>query len=136
MTCDCCPDTAMTCEKPPPAVTHGHVLFNNKKKFFYCGDQVEILCELGFVIDDGKSSNNHSMQITCSSDQIWDAIFLNCTGMITFNYIIMSLHTCMQAHTCIHAHRHVYMCAHTRRHTMLYICVIFWGFYMGPFFPS
>ncbi|KAI0223265.1 hypothetical protein LSAT2_025516 [Lamellibrachia satsuma] len=71
----------VTCEKPP-AVTRGDVLLNNKKTNFYYRDQVEVLCDLGYVIDDGSSSNSNSMMITCLSNKTWDIAFLNCTDAI------------------------------------------------------
>ena len=82
-TLECCHYTAVNCERPPSSVTHGRVLFNDKKTYFYNEDYVEILCDLGYVIDDGSSRNNISRKIACQSDHTWDAVFVSCTGRLT-----------------------------------------------------
>ena len=83
LNCDCCNHTGKTCEKPPSSVKNGEVLFSDKKTYFYYKDEVEILCHLGYVIDDHSSSSNSSKKITCNSDGKWDSKFPNCTGNIT-----------------------------------------------------
>jgi len=87
VTCECCHYTAVTCEKPPPSVIHGKVLFSNEKTHFYYGDTVEVLCDLGYVIDEGMSLSQDSMTVTCQPDRTWDAAFPNCTGMIRCNFV-------------------------------------------------
>ena len=82
LNCDCCNHTGKTCEKPS-SVKNGKVLFSDKKTHFYYEDEVEILCDLGYVIDDHSSSSYSSKKITCKSDGNWDSEFLNCTGNIT-----------------------------------------------------
>ena len=101
--CKCCDHTGETCSNPPHNVQHGKVLFNDKKKYFYYEDQVEILCELGYVINDGLSSNNNSKKITCtSSNHTWDLDFFNCTGRVTFICIICIHCPCTRKRTCIY----------------------------------
>jgi len=84
LNCDCCNQTGKTCEKPQSSVKNGKVLFNVKKTNFYYEDEVEILCDLGYVIDDYPPSNNSKKKITCKDNGNWDSEFLNCTGNITY----------------------------------------------------
>ncbi|KAK2173065.1 hypothetical protein NP493_905g00052 [Ridgeia piscesae] len=69
-----------TCVNPPSSVARGKLLFSVNKPHFYYGDQVGILCDLGYVIDDGSSSYKNSKVVTCLPNQMWDSTFSNCTA--------------------------------------------------------